>query len=133
MASVTLNWHGWDRLKLRTILPSQLIAIEKGELKYPFIDEPSATKQSFIHRLVNLLWIGEYEFARKLFEDSEYYHGEANLAEYLFNLVIIVQEEGWGGWHFRHPEYYGVRYGFLYGHEALNVTTIPLVKLNEHG
>lgn len=126
MTNISLQWHGWNRLELRTIFPSQLEAIEKGELKYPIIDEPSATRQSFIHRLVMLLWIGEYEFARKLFEDSEYYHGGASLAEYLFDLVIMVREIGWGGWHFSHPEYYGVRYGFLYGREAFNVSTVPL-------
>lgn len=128
MSHFTLNWHNWERLILRTISPSQLSAIEKGELNYS-IDEPSSTRQSFIDRLVKLLWIGEFEFARKLFDEPEYYYGGKSLEEYLFNLVVCVRQLGRPGWFFSHPEYDGVRYAFLYGDEAFKQSTIPLSNL----
>jgi len=128
VTDISLEWHNWERLKLRTILPSQWLAIEKGEMHYS-IDEPSRTDQRFIHRLVQLLWIGEFEFARKLFDSPEYYHSGYSLEEYLFNLVICVRDSGWVGWYFSHPEYKGVHYAFLYGDEAFKKSTAPLSDL----
>lgn len=109
-------------------MPSQWLAIERGELNYS-LDEPSSTRQSLINRLVKLLWIGEFEFARKLFDDPEYYRSGYSLEEYLFNLVVCVRQSGWGGWYFSHPEHNGVRYAFLYGNEAFRLSTTPLYDL----
>lgn len=128
MADILLEWHGWDRLRLRTISPSQILAIEKNELHYS-IAEPSCREQSSIDRLVKLLWIGEFEFARKLIANSEN-RSLGSFEEYLFNLVICVQGSGWGGWHFSHPEHnHGVHYSFLYGNEAFKQSSMPLSDL----
>ena len=79
--------------------------------------------------MVKLLWIGEFEFARKLIANSEY-RSLGSFEEYLFNLVICVQGSGWGGWHFSHPEHnHGVHYGFLYGNEAFKQSSMPLTDL----
>jgi len=39
MTDILLEWQGWDRLRLRTISPSQILAIEKNELHYS-LSEP---------------------------------------------------------------------------------------------
>jgi uncharacterized protein (UPF0216 family) len=128
MTDITLSWHNWGRLTLRTISPSQFLSIQKRELNYP-VYEPSATEQSEISRIVNLLWISEYEYARKLFEQMRYTPRGESLEEFLFRLVVLVRDSSWGGWYERYPEYDYVRYGFLNEHEAYKASSTPLSEL----
>jgi len=131
LADSSFEWHLWDRLKLRTIPPSQLPVIEKRleELKCYGLQEPSATDQSFIHRLVLLLWVDETEFARRLFEESKYHFRGESLEEFLFQLVVCVRERGWRGWFFDHPEYGSVQYCTLWEPQAFKLSTTPLSEL----
>jgi hypothetical protein len=101
-------------------------AINSGELKYP-VYEPSNTDQSFINRLVKLLWINEIEYAQDLINRE--YHNRLSLEEFLFNIVICTHGIEQIGRFYSHPEYKGVHYGLLYESEAQKISTTTLADL----
>jgi len=130
MSTSLFNWHVWDRIRLRTLSPLQFSSLEKQLLEtHSFsLHEPSSTDQSFIHRLVLLLWIDEIELAQELWKKEKHHFLESSLEETLFKLVICEREGP--GWGYRHPEFDNlVRYCVLWEEQAFKLSTIPLSDL----
>jgi len=140
MSLPSSNWHVWDRVKLRTLTPSQYSMFrERWEslfgdrwLLYDF----SPTVRFFIHRLVLLMWIDEIGLAERLWEEEwknkiiltpHDMRNIENLVDLLFRLLIYERELG-GGYH--HPEFEGpVQYYVLTEEKAFKLSTAPLSDL----
>lgn len=132
--------HVWERVKLRTLKPSQYSMFrERWEslfgrpwLLYDF----STTVRFFIHRLVLLMWIGETELVERLWKEewrnkiilTPYdMRNIGNLEDLLFRLLICGPEVSLG---YRHPEFGGlVQYYVLKEEEAFKLSTAPLSDL----
>jgi uncharacterized protein (UPF0216 family) len=124
MTDSTTQWVSWDRPALRTVFPSQLSLFEQRLRETGcLLDEPSSTRQSFIHRIALLLWIDEADLARKLYEEEKHWLG-ASFEGFLFNLVILVRDRGALGWYFNHPEFGSVRYSLLWSGEKFSTTPL---------
>jgi len=128
-------WHVWDRVKLRTLTPSQY-SMFRERWDRLLLCEFSATVRSFIHRLVLLMWIDETRLAERLWKEewenkiilTPYdMRNIQNLEDLLFRLLICEKEFG-GGYH--HPEFRGpVEYYVLKEEEAFKLSTAPLSEL----
>lgn len=128
MDSPIVEWHPWDRIKLRMLPVSQhdtFLAL-RGT---PLFRDLSIKTEIFMQRLVLLTWIGELDLAKKLWEEEKEQHHiwgfPVSFEDILFRVLIW---EGLGG-PSDHPEFYNVQYLLLDEEEAFKLSTIQLSEL----
>jgi len=134
MDSPTVEWHSWDRIKLRMLPVSQYDFFERVS-KELFFERGivfrylSGTQKFFLNRLALLTWIGELELAKKLWEEEKerrYFWG-MDFEDFLFRFIIYEIHVGSG---YTHPEFRSlVQYYLLDEEDAFKLSTIPLSEL----
>ena len=126
MDSPIVEWHSWNRIKLRMLPVSQhdTFLDIRGTPLFTYL---SRKTEIFMQRLVLLTWIGELDLAKKLWEEEKEQHHfwgfPATFEDFLFRVLI------WVGGLSDHPEFYNVQYLLLSEEEAFKLSTIPLSEL----
>lgn len=106
MSSPKPNWHLMNRMKLRTLPLSRLSLLMEQSLResHTYLYEPPERSHQWpVHRLALVIWIGEVELAKKLWEEQGYYLSDKSFEDFLFRVVICEHELGWG---YEHPEFH---------------------------
>ena len=123
-----VNWHSWDRIKLRMPPVSRHDAF-LDICGTPLFRYLSSKTEIFMQRLVLLTWIGKLDLAKKLWEEEKEHHHiwgfPATFEDFLFRVLIW---KGLGGPSV-HPEFDNVQYLLLDEEDAFKLSTIPLSDL----
>jgi len=130
MDSPIVEWHPWDRIKLRMLPVSQhdtFLAL-RGT---PLFRDLSIKTEIFMQRLVLLTWIEELDLAKKFWEEEKEQNHiwgfPVSFEDFLFR--VLIWERLGPGPVYDYPEFRNVQYLLLDEEEAFKLSTIPLSEL----